>query len=171
MSLWDNFVVLYKKTSKSYHKSVLKGGLLSIGPWAALLNTQHARANLQVHAHTNGFQCTRCLAAWGSVNIRTHNQWEPFKVLQMFTTKCPVLWSDCCASKGSSSSRNSYQWYPVWRAAHPPGSLCSAHLVNISLSIPFGMTTLAAPQEKLSTLRSFVNYFWAFQFDAECFHC
>lgn len=34
------------------------------------------RANIPVH------RCIRCLTAWECVNMKLHNQWGPFKVLQ-----------------------------------------------------------------------------------------
>lgn len=90
MSLGGNFVVLHKGTSKSYHKSVHREipGELGLGVW--------------LHTHTQEKLCCscgfahakwhiRCLTAWESVNIKPHNQWGPFKVLEMASDKCHFL--------------------------------------------------------------------------------
>ena len=96
MSLGGNFVVLHKGTSKSYHKSVHREipGVLGLGVWL--------RAHTHTHTHTQeklwrscGFAHAkwhiRCLTAWESVSIKPHNQWGPFKVLEMASDKCHFL--------------------------------------------------------------------------------
>lgn len=99
MSLGGNFVVLHKGTSKSYHKSVHREipGELGLGVWLHT-HTQEKLWCSSGFAHAKWH--TRCLTAWESVNIKPHNQWGPFKVLEMASDKCHFLsmsrLSVCC---------------------------------------------------------------------------
>ena len=72
----------------------------SLEYWA--LEFGYAHTHTHTHTHTQeklwrscGFAHAkwhiRCLTAWESVSIKPHNQWGPFKVLEMASDKCHFL--------------------------------------------------------------------------------
>lgn len=106
-----------------------------------------------VCTHTNTIQCRRCLAAWGSVNIKTHNQREPFKVLQMLTTNGQYFGQSALSPRAAAASGIHFN-NPQSEQSFYPVSLCLSHLVNMSLSKHFCDSNIDQKKTKKKTSKT-----------------